>query len=685
MIVRLAAGFDRRRADGGRRAEVLAHAGRDPPRRARRSARTPTRCCASSPGCTDDGDRARYETPASSRERASKNSIGGSARVDLRRRPRASSSLRLALVVVGERPRRRAELDHDPVRVVRVDRRAPAVVDAHDVVAVREPAVLAGVEVVEVGARTRCGSRSSAGRGRSRSRDRSRRASSSCRSQNAMHLAVAGVVEEVARPAVLEERDDVDLHELEAHRLGVEAVARFEVAGARSRRGGKPCAKSATLWCMDSPLRPGRSVDPDPLVQFRRWYDEAVAAGVRQPDAMTLATVSPSGASRGPHGAAAGPRRARVRVLHEPGERQGRAARREPRRPRSCSTGAKLERQVRVTGPVSRLLGRRRDAVLGAAAAGPPAERVGVAAERGRRRRRRSRRGSRRSRRASRTTIRRCRRSGAATSSASTSSSCWQGRKDRLHDRVRYRPGDGAGCGSASGSHREPAGGGGVRLHGVASRSATGRVEARRRHAARVRLQTRDAGRADRRRRHARSREPARATGRVWFVAALVFSLAGDVFLMLPRDAFVAGPRRVPRRARVLRRRLLDRSTGGDRAGHRVDRRGARGRADRAHGRCGALASEPALRPPVAVYMVVISAMVASAIASGNVVAAVGAVLFAASPTASSPGTASCGRLAWAAGDDHGHVSRRPDPAGAVVARLNGAGAAGCRGRDADE
>ena len=44
-----------------------------------------------------------------------------------------------------------------------------------------------------------------------------------------------------------------------------------------------------------------------------------------------------------------------------------------------------------------------------------------------------------------------------------------------------------------------------------------------------------------------------------------------------------------------------------------------------------ALASEPALRPPVAVYMVVISAMVASAIASGNVVAAVGAVLFAAS------------------------------------------------------
>jgi pyridoxamine 5'-phosphate oxidase len=38
------------------------------------------------------------------------------------------------------------------------------------------------------------------------------------------------------------------------------------------------------------------SVDPDPIAQFRRWYDEAAAAGVRQPDAMTLATSTPAGA-----------------------------------------------------------------------------------------------------------------------------------------------------------------------------------------------------------------------------------------------------------------------------------------------------------------------------------------------------------------------------------------------------
>ena len=42
------------------------------------------------------------------------------------------------------------------------------------------------------------------------------------------------------------------------------------------------------------PLREA-DVDPDPLVQFRRWYAEAEAAGVLQPDAMVVATASPEG------------------------------------------------------------------------------------------------------------------------------------------------------------------------------------------------------------------------------------------------------------------------------------------------------------------------------------------------------------------------------------------------------
>jgi pyridoxamine 5'-phosphate oxidase len=37
-------------------------------------------------------------------------------------------------------------------------------------------------------------------------------------------------------------------------------------------------------------------VAADPLEQFARWYDEAIAAGVVLPEAMTLATATPDGA-----------------------------------------------------------------------------------------------------------------------------------------------------------------------------------------------------------------------------------------------------------------------------------------------------------------------------------------------------------------------------------------------------
>lgn len=45
---------------------------------------------------------------------------------------------------------------------------------------------------------------------------------------------------------------------------------------------------------MTGPLLEGH-VDPDPFVQFGRWFSEAVAAGVPEPEAMALATASPSG------------------------------------------------------------------------------------------------------------------------------------------------------------------------------------------------------------------------------------------------------------------------------------------------------------------------------------------------------------------------------------------------------
>jgi len=37
-------------------------------------------------------------------------------------------------------------------------------------------------------------------------------------------------------------------------------------------------------------------VDPDPLNQFRRWFEEAGSAGVRAPEAMALATATAGGA-----------------------------------------------------------------------------------------------------------------------------------------------------------------------------------------------------------------------------------------------------------------------------------------------------------------------------------------------------------------------------------------------------
>ncbi len=114
---------------------------------------------------------------------------------------------------------------------------------------------------------------------------------------------------------------------------------------------------------------------------------------------------------------------------------------------------------------------------------------------------------------------------------------------------------------------------------------------------------------------------------RAWFVAALVCSLAGDVLLMLPADRFVAG----------LAAFLV---------GHLCYVAGfwAHGPGGLAFlvavvvvavvvvplGRriLGAIGAGGGLRIPVALYMVVISVMLATALATGNVPAAVGAVLF---------------------------------------------------------
>jgi pyridoxamine 5'-phosphate oxidase len=102
-----------------------------------------------------------------------------------------------------------------------------------------------------------------------------------------------------------------------------------------------------------SPLSP-ESVAPDPVVQFRRWYDDAVAAGVRQPDAMTLATATPAGAVSA--------RTVLLRGLDERGfafytNVESAKADELAANPRAALVfhWREIERQVRVIGPVERL------------------------------------------------------------------------------------------------------------------------------------------------------------------------------------------------------------------------------------------------------------------------------------------------------------------------------------------
>jgi uncharacterized membrane protein YhhN len=123
--------------------------------------------------------------------------------------------------------------------------------------------------------------------------------------------------------------------------------------------------------------------------------------------------------------------------------------------------------------------------------------------------------------------------------------------------------------------------------------------------------------------------DPADPTRRLWFTAAVVFSLAGDVFLMLPRDRFLPGVGaflvgHLCYVGGLLRGEL---STPGLLLGT-----GVLLVALVVTGRPLLLALQRRHRDllvPVAVYMTAISAMVVLAIAVGPPAAAAGAVLFA--------------------------------------------------------
>lgn len=126
--------------------------------------------------------------------------------------------------------------------------------------------------------------------------------------------------------------------------------------------------------------------------------------------------------------------------------------------------------------------------------------------------------------------------------------------------------------------------------------------------------------------------DPVDDTARVWMAIALVFCIAGDVFLMLPRDAFVPGLASFAIAQILLTVSFAIRETSTIRLliGFAVVLAVLFALARRF---IGALANgdQRGLIPPIVVYMTVISAMVVSSIASGSVWGILGAVLFMAS------------------------------------------------------
>lgn len=95
-------------------------------------------------------------------------------------------------------------------------------------------------------------------------------------------------------------------------------------------------------------------VHPDPIVQFRTWFDEAVAAGVREPDAMTVATAGVAGIPAA--------RTVSLRGFDERGfafytNYRSRKARDLEENPQAAVVfhWREVERQVRATGTVTRL------------------------------------------------------------------------------------------------------------------------------------------------------------------------------------------------------------------------------------------------------------------------------------------------------------------------------------------
>jgi pyridoxamine 5'-phosphate oxidase len=109
--------------------------------------------------------------------------------------------------------------------------------------------------------------------------------------------------------------------------------------------------------------------DADPLRQFERWMQEAVSAGVPLPNAMTLATVTPQGAPSARIVLLKGVERGRFVFYTNYLSRKGAEL---AQRPQACLVflWSDLERQVRVEGAVEKVTAAESDAYFATRPAG---------------------------------------------------------------------------------------------------------------------------------------------------------------------------------------------------------------------------------------------------------------------------------------------------------------------------